>query len=197
MNIFILDLNILKAAQAHCDKHVVKMLLESIQLLYTAHWALAFPELAETKSPIALSKLQKKYPPPSSLRNAPPAIASGQIMRPCHINHPCALWTRESLANYIWLCEFAIALAKEFELRYVHTHSCAIHASWLLQNPSPRLPKLPLTQFAIAMDDVYKVSQTGQNPDPLLSYRNYYNTSKKERGLLKYTRRQPPDWLTP
>jgi hypothetical protein len=37
MNIFILDRSPEKAAHDHCDKHVVKMILESGQLLATAH----------------------------------------------------------------------------------------------------------------------------------------------------------------
>ncbi len=36
MNIFILDRDINKCARYHCDKHVVKMILESVQLLCTA-----------------------------------------------------------------------------------------------------------------------------------------------------------------
>ena len=36
MNIFILDKNIEKCAQYHCDQHVVKMILESVQMLCTA-----------------------------------------------------------------------------------------------------------------------------------------------------------------
>ncbi|WP_162062717.1 pyrimidine dimer DNA glycosylase/endonuclease V [Vibrio taketomensis] len=36
MNIFVLDNNINKCAQYHCDQHVVKMILESVQLLCTA-----------------------------------------------------------------------------------------------------------------------------------------------------------------
>ena len=36
MNIFILDSDIKKCAQYHCDQHVVKMILESVQLLCTA-----------------------------------------------------------------------------------------------------------------------------------------------------------------
>ena len=36
MNIFILDTDIKKCAQYHCDQHVVKMILESVQLLCTA-----------------------------------------------------------------------------------------------------------------------------------------------------------------
>lgn len=36
MNIFILDKDIEKCAQYHCDQHVVKMILESVQMLCTA-----------------------------------------------------------------------------------------------------------------------------------------------------------------
>lgn len=40
MNIFILDLDPKTCAKYHCDKHVIKMVLESAQLLSTAHWVL-------------------------------------------------------------------------------------------------------------------------------------------------------------
>lgn len=36
MNIFVLDNDVTKCAQSHCDKHVVKMILESAQLLSSA-----------------------------------------------------------------------------------------------------------------------------------------------------------------
>ncbi len=36
MNIFVLDLNINRCARYHCDKHVVKMVLESAQMLSAA-----------------------------------------------------------------------------------------------------------------------------------------------------------------
>jgi hypothetical protein len=36
MNIFVLDRNIEKCAEFHCDQHVVKMILESVQMLCTA-----------------------------------------------------------------------------------------------------------------------------------------------------------------
>jgi hypothetical protein len=39
MNIFYLDHNTTKCAQYHNDKHVVKMILETAQLLCGAHWA--------------------------------------------------------------------------------------------------------------------------------------------------------------
>ncbi|WP_163132624.1 pyrimidine dimer DNA glycosylase/endonuclease V [Agarivorans sp. Alg241-V36] len=36
MNIFILDQDITRCAEYHCDQHVVKMILESVQMLCTA-----------------------------------------------------------------------------------------------------------------------------------------------------------------
>jgi hypothetical protein len=38
MNIFYFDLNIELCAQSHCDSHVVKMILESAQILCTVLW---------------------------------------------------------------------------------------------------------------------------------------------------------------
>jgi len=40
MNIFVLDKDPMKAAQYHCDKHVVKMILETAQILSTVIWRL-------------------------------------------------------------------------------------------------------------------------------------------------------------
>ena len=37
MNLFILDRNPIIAAQDQCDKHVVKMIVESAQMLSTVH----------------------------------------------------------------------------------------------------------------------------------------------------------------
>jgi len=45
MNLFILSTDPVQAAQAHCDKHVIKMILETCQMLYTAHWTAAYPDL--------------------------------------------------------------------------------------------------------------------------------------------------------
>ena len=38
MNIFILDTDPKTNASYHCDKHVVKMIIETAQMLCTAHW---------------------------------------------------------------------------------------------------------------------------------------------------------------
>lgn len=38
MNIFVLDENLKKCARYHCDKHVIKMILESAQILCSVLW---------------------------------------------------------------------------------------------------------------------------------------------------------------
>jgi len=39
MNIFVLDQDVNKCAKDHCDKHCVKMILETAQLLCGVHWS--------------------------------------------------------------------------------------------------------------------------------------------------------------
>ncbi len=196
MNIFILHSNPNRAARWHADKHVVKMILESVQMLYTAHWVIAYPFLLDCKAPIQLAKVQKTLPTPPSIRyyKAPfqQKDDTQRGYRPVHIHHPCTVWVRSSLENYLWLCSLAVALAKEHRHRWPDSaeHSCAEHAKWLLNNP-PALPLTPRTPFALAMPDEYK-----KGKDAIRSYRAFYKGSKTERGITnRYTKRNKPHWL--
>ena len=93
MNIFFLDEDSKMCAQAHCDKHVVKMILEYAQMMSTAHRVLD---------------------PPSELIEP--------MYKPTHKNHPAAVWVRESDANYKWLYDLWFWLAKEYWWRYDKMH---------------------------------------------------------------------------
>jgi hypothetical protein len=196
MNIFALSVDPKEAAKAHGDKHVVKMILEACQMLYTAHWISAYPELLKNKAPIKVAAAQKLLSVPENLANAPKRKDSKVEepgYRPVHLHHPCTVWVRTSLANYMWLTQLALAIANEYEYRFAHSgkgkpHSCKAHARWLQKNPPP-LPVGPRTPFALAMPDEYKM------PDPVVSYIRFYTGSKKDRGLTTYTRRPPPNWL--
>ena len=188
MNIFILHWRQCKAARWHLDKHVVKMLLETCQLLYTAHWVLFYPLLRECKSAIALSKTQKQLEVPEYMWSAP-ISKSGEIgYRPCHIWHPCQKWTRVCSGNYLWLAKLGIELAKEFQFRFKKEHSCTKHIKWLNDNLPLNIKMFPRRGFPIAMDIEYKISK-----DPIVCYRNYYRKGKKD--LIKYTGRALPHWL--
>ncbi len=203
MNIFVLHPDPRKAARWHADKHVIKMILEAVQMLYTAHWIVAFPFLLQYRAAIKISQVQKGLPVPPSLRSAP-LTANGKLSqrlsgstegcqrgyRPVHLHHPCTVWVRKSLANYMWLCRLAVELGREKQHRWPGVaHSCEEHARWLMAHP-PMLPATPLTHFAVAMPPEYK------KHDPIVSYRAFYSGSKTDRGITKsYTRRHKPHWL--
>jgi len=156
MNIFILAFDAQTAAQFHCDKHVVKMILESAQLLYCAHWMTDASTL-----------------PPGAYRKT-------------HPNHPCAIWVRESLDNYMWLCDLAMALCAEFTFRYGNTHKTQAHIEWLIAHP-PLIPAIGITEIRQAMPVEYK------RPNPVEAYRAYYLGAKTR--LLTYTKRPAPRFV--
>ena len=174
MNIFALSLDPRQAARWHCDKHVVKMLLESTQLLWTAHAIASGNMELPTSAPTTKDGTRRGY-------------------KPTHRNHPCAKWTRACLGNYMWLCALASALAEEYHYRYPNAprHACEDHVAWLAAHPPP-LPGPPnrFTWFATAMPPEFRDGA----PTPMAAYRAFYVGSKGARGLLVYTRRERPVW---
>jgi hypothetical protein len=173
------------------DKHVVKMILETCQLLYTAHWIFEYPELEEHISAIKLSRAQKALAVPESMMDAPHCEKTGEpSYRPCHVHHPCAKWVRLSRGNYRWLARLGLELAREYRFRYERVHSCEKHILWLYHHVPEHIPQEPRTPFVIAMADEYRISK-----DPIRAYRHYYRTQKAEKGILQYTKRHRPHWL--
>jgi hypothetical protein len=128
MNIFFLSWNPQEAAKLHCDKHVVKMIIETAQMLYSAHWVLNPENLPESAYRLA------------------------------HKNHPCSIWVRSSIENYEWLCALGIELCKEYQYRYGDhkQHKTQAHIEWLSSNPPKSIPKIGLLLPAQAMPIEYK-----------------------------------------
>ena len=171
MNIFYLSHKTSRCARWHCDKHVVKMILETTQLLYTAHWVLSvIPDFGD--APVRKGTEERGY---KSIRNA---------------KHPCAIWVRESLEHYVWLCELGLALCKEYRHRYgaYKRHSCEDHLQWLFEFPPMELGALGWKEPPKAMPDEYKISKSS-----IVAYRQYYRFGKAD--LLRYTGRSTPHWL--
>lgn len=193
MNLFILSVDPKEAAEAHGDKHVVKMILEACQMLYSAHWVAVHPELLKERSAIKIAKAHKVLPVPVHMMSAPKRKCADESgYRPVHLHHPCTIWIRECLGNYMWAVDLALALADEYEYRWPgRTHSCKAHTLWLKANIPPGLASADRVTFAIAMDQEFRVGK-----DPLASYLNYYKMSKKEKNLAVYTRRVAPAFLT-
>jgi len=193
MNIFILNIDPKKAAEAHGDKHVVKMVLEACQMLYTAHWTAVHPELLKERSAVKIAKAHKVLSVPEHMLTAPKRkCADENGYRPVHLHHPCTIWVRECVGNYMWAVDLALALAEEYEYRWPgKMHSCKAHAEWLKANLPPGIAHRERNGFAIAMDDEYRVKG-----DPIASYIKYYNGAKKDKNLTNYTRRAKPMFLS-
>ena len=189
MNLFVLSADPKEAAEAHGDKHVVKMILEACQMLYTAHWTAVYPDLLKERSAVKISAAHKLLSVPPHMASAPLRKCAAEAgYRPVHLHHPCTIWVRASLGNYMWAVDLALAISQEYEYRWPgRTHACKAHAQWLKANPPPGISEAERTNFAIAMDDEYRV------PDPVESYINYYRGSK--RHLTVYTRRAAPAFL--
>lgn len=103
-----------------------------------------------------------------------------------HKNHPCAIWVRESLSNYLYLIELTLEICKEYTHRYGKTHKCEQYVSELKEN-LPEIPDIGFTTPALAMPNEYK------EKDPVTSYRNYYIYGKTKLHIWK--NREKPEWF--
>ena len=177
MNIFYVNENPVDAAEALVDKHVVKMILESAQLLSTAHRFLDGIEIqGETKT----GRKARRWYLPDARENV--------LYQATHINHPSAVWCRTSIENYNWLVDHFFALMAEYTYRYGKTHKCFGEISYMLQSPPKNLQEYDWTPMPSCMDVQYIISK-----DPLTNYRNYYRIGKA--SMHKWKNRQPPEWI--
>ena len=178
MNIFYLSKDPIEAAQAHLDKHVVKMILEYAQLLSTAHRI-----IDGTESSIVSNKRKKRVWRLEDERDS-------LLYSATHINHPSAVWARASSCNYEWLYRLFCATCDEYTHRYGKIHV----TDTKLRNALKQHPKLIGRSVygwlgpTPAMPDECKVAN-----DALASYKRYYIDKKAD--MAKWTNREPPDWF--
>jgi hypothetical protein len=184
VNIFILDKDPKVAAQLQCDKHVVKMIVESGQMLSTAHRML---DGTETRRKSKSGKTLVKYwELPDSRENV--------LYKAVHMGHPCTVWTMASDNNYMWHYEHFTELCREYTYRYGKVHM----TDTLLRTALGKLPKnikdgykYTLTPFPLAM----KANPECIFPEnPVKSYRMFYET-KQERFSMVWTKRKIPEWF--
>jgi hypothetical protein len=180
MNIFILDYHPAVAAELQCDRHVVKMIVESAQMLSTAHRILD-GQLSIVKSN---GRSKKVYTLPDEREDI--------LYKVAHPGHPSTVWTMENSENYVWHYNHFTALCNEYTYRYGKVHK----TDQLLRARLSVLPKKikqaeSRTAFPLAMK---------ANPeciisnDPVKSYRLFYRT-KKERFKMVWTKRDIPEWF--
>ena len=128
MNIFYLDHDPVVAASYFYDKHKVKMILESAQMLCTAHHCYGSSE-------------QKSNVP----------------YRQAHLNHPSTIWARRSRTTYMWLYKHMIALGKEYTKRYGKEHLTIAKCRDFLSTPPKHIQGDEWVEPPQCMPDQYKV----------------------------------------
>jgi hypothetical protein len=182
MNIFIIDKNPVKAAQLQCDKHVNKMVLESAQMLSTAHRVLdGVVSLRPSKS----GKRNVKY---WTLHDDRENV----LYRPVHVNHPCTVWTMINSSNYQWHYEHFVALCDEYTYRYGKQHRSDMLLRSILKNLPKNIPRGLLTPQPLAMNSNPECIDRN---DIVGSYRKFYQT-KQHRFKMVWSKRPAPEWFT-
>jgi len=176
LNIFVLDLHPKIAAKFHNDFHIRKMIVESAQMLSTAHRFLdgdRYFEISQKNRRIERFKLKSEK--------------EKFLYKAAYINHPCNVWARKSSENYLWLYELYKNLCLEFEYRFDKLHKTKTLDFYLKDLPI-NIKKEKRTFFAEAMPEYCKVKN-----DIVSSYRNYYLKEKKH--LAVWTKQEAPYWM--
>lgn len=104
MNLFVLDTMPDVAARFNCDRHVVKIILEAVEMMGYAYSHGEF----------------KPLPWLSPKRR--------------HLNHPMSKFVRASKQNFDWTFQHTVALCDEYTFRYKKVHAYKKHVDWIGMN---------------------------------------------------------------
>jgi len=176
MNIFYIDESPLESARMQCDKHVVKMILESAQMLCTAHRVCEGTEVKVTSQ---------------NGRRIKSWEVSGEdndvLYKATHPYHPSTVWARTYADNYQWLYSHFASLCKEYTYRYGRTHLSETRLMTALAHCPLNVPA-GRSRIALAMPSKFKEINV------VKAYRKYY-ISKTETIDMRWTRRPRPEWI--
>lgn len=179
MNVFFLSEDEETCAKEHNDKHSSKMCVEYAQLLSTAH-RIVDGEMWQGKTQTGRNVKRWFLHDPSMNSN---------LYLACHVNHPSAVWVRESRENYMWLYRMWIALGKEYTHRYGRVHESVRKLEDYLRYPPVNIGTGEFTHPPPAMKQYPQCIVEG---DSIKSYRNYYWEAK--RDFCVWTNRDEPVW---
>ena len=184
MNIFVLDKDPILAAEYHCDKHCVKMILEAGQMLCVAHWIGALRSVNKELSDFKRVREAKSF----AIDHADPSLIPPWTLT--HTRHPCTIWTSENTGNYSWHVKLMRSLLDEYTTRYKKHHKSEVVYEWLSSKIPYKILKAQPTEHPQCMPDECKVPG-----DPVAAYRNYYHMYKAY--MAKWNKGKTPDWWDP
>lgn len=180
MNIFVLSVNPTLAAQAHCNQHLSKMILEGAQMICTAL------EIRGTL-PYTAKKLG--------------------FYLPTHHKHPCTQWVAEDISHAAWLMNLLCELEKERRYRgSKFTHS----SLWIAQDAFTYYESIngaghesdinlyhtyPLPSKwaeAITPDEI----KLNESLDTVAKYQAYYRWKHEKQFRMKWEPRAIPRFIS-
>ena len=166
MNIFVTDPSPTLSARVLPDKHIVKMPLETCQMLSivcSKKWGHGFGKLPKL--------------------DGTPYLTDKGAFR----GHPCTIWAQE---NYRWLIEHGLALCAEYTHRYGKVHSCqhTLEHAKMIFPPSNG----EVTPFARAMPDEFKYDTS---IDTITAYKRYIASKPWAASNYLRDPSRKPNWL--
>lgn len=177
MNIFVTNKNPHLAARDLDDRRLVKMVLETAQIICTA--------------------AVKKHPYDKNPSSVP--------YKPTHINHPCCLWANEKTSHLIWLVDYFVELSDEYTFRFNKVHKSyttmqVIGPIKYVSNTKP-VHRLFLGENIVFVNCAANATK-GLNfkhiEDTVLAYRLYliarWELELQSGYQPKFTKRDFPEW---
>jgi hypothetical protein len=175
MNIFVVDSNPRVAAQQLPDKHVVKMPLETCQMVS-----------------IIFSNWYWNWGKIHKIDGTPYSTEKGAFR-----NHPCTVWAASDVVNFAWLLTHGFELCDEYTYRYEKKHSCqnTLEEAMTIFHDESQIPISDyqnVKEFTRAMPDDLK---NNTDIDTITAYRKYVASKPwvKDNYLRKPER--TPDWM--
>ena len=180
MNIFVTDRCPIQSARNLPDKHIVKMPLETCQMLSIIYSDWYY----------GVGKLYKS--------DGTPYRTSHGAFR----NHPCTQWAAANQYNLAWLIRHGYALCHEYNLRYGKVHTCldVISQAERIYHKSFDIISLSyasrlVTDFTRAMPESIKFDTS---IDTITAYKQYLNTKPwLATNYLRIPSRKPSFIITP
>ena len=182
MNIFVLDRDPAVAAKFHCNKHVVKMILECGQMLCAAHWTHLLKRGGKTLKDFKRVRDAQNWLYENTEKSLQPP------WKMSHTRHPCTLWTSENVSNYFWHLNLGESLLAEYTQRYQKHHKSEVVLEWLRENIPVGIKNEPLTEFPQCVPDDCKV--LGDAP---AAYKKYYVGYKNHFAKWE-PKARTPEW---
>jgi len=175
MNIFYLHDSPEECAKMHNNKHCVKMILESAQMLCTTHRHLDQFFSQDEKGDYVFTQV--------GIMKDNESV----VYKTAHLNHPSTKWVRESGNHYMYLYNLFVALCDEYTFRYGKVHLTDTKLRNLLKEQPKNIPNAGFKKPPQCMPMVYK------NEDTILAYRTYYMSAKSK--FMDYKKREAPQWV--